>query len=163
MRLYLHGPILEDNSTLNTFSKELDHVIESGASSIEIEISSGGGCLYSGIAIYNRLKSLQIPVTTIANAECMSAAVLVFAAGGMRIAYPNTTFMVHEVSNEVSGSTLKIKRQVDQQLREQLTYAKLLSKNSKLKDTDWIKLMNVETYFDEQEALRHGLCMRILK
>lgn len=163
MRLYLHGPILEDNSTLNQFSIDLDHALDAKINKIEVEISSGGGCLYSGIAIYNRLKSLEIPVVTYANAECMSAAVLVFAAGGTRIAYPNTTFMVHEVSNEVSGSTLKIKRQIDQQLREQLIYAKLLADNSKIKDDDWIKLMNVETYFNENDALKYGLCQKILK
>ncbi len=157
--IYLTGYIAHDGSTLVNFKADLD---AHEGDHIHVEITSEGGDTDHAFAIYNRLTKSSKAVTTIANAQCCSAAVLVFAAGTTRVAYPNTTFMVHEFSSNSEGSTRRTRRAMDQQLKEQLLYAKLLAKNSLLSEQKWVKLMNEETYFNEREALKWGLVTKIL-
>lgn len=161
--LYLHGSIEHNSITLNHFSKDLDLLLKDKRKHIDLEICSEGGDIYSAIAIYNRIIHSNIPIHITVNAYCASAAVLIYAAGHERYAMPNSTFMVHELSSEISGNTLRMRRMTDQQLKEQMMYANLLAKNSKLPASRWIKLMNAETYFDEQIAVKYGLCQRIVK
>lgn len=163
MHIYLHGLINPDSSTLARFSHEFDFVLKKRPKNITIEICSEGGDVYSAFAIYNRIKASKVPVTTVVNAYCASAAVLVFAAGKKRLSYARSTFLVHELSSEVNGNTSKLRRTVDQQLREQILYSRVLAENSKLSDSNWIKLMNSETYFNEGDAIKYGLCHSVIK
>ena len=159
MRLYLHGELLHDTSTASSIIRELDSI----DAPVTLEITSEGGDTYSALALYNKIKARKAPVTTVANALCMSAAVLVFAAGRERLMLPNTVFMVHEYQYNPSGTVSKVRRVSDQAMREQSLYAKLLSDNSNLTQQKWIKMMNAETYFNEQEAIKYGLGHKVLK
>lgn len=159
MKLYLHGELLSDTSTISSIIKDLDSV----DGPVDLEITSEGGDTYSALALYNKIKHRKALVTTIANGMCMSAAVLVYAAGHTRLVYSNTAFMVHEYRFNMDGPVSRARRISDQSLREQLLYAKLLAANSSLTQQQWIKLMNVESYFNEQESVKYGLSTKVIK
>ena len=65
------------------------------ATSFEVYINSEGGVVDTGFDIYNFLKSLGLPVTTIGNGMVASIATVIFMAGSKRIVKPNTQFMIH--------------------------------------------------------------------
>lgn len=65
------------------------------AESFEVYINSDGGVVDTGFDIYNFLKSLGVPITTIGQGMVASIATVIFMAGSKRIIKPNTQFMIH--------------------------------------------------------------------
>lgn len=65
------------------------------ATSFQVFINSEGGVVETGFDIYNYLKSLGLPITTVGNGLVASIATVIFMAGSKRIVAPNTQFMVH--------------------------------------------------------------------
>lgn len=70
---------------------------------ITVHINSGGGDLYAGLAIYNRLKALKGTVTTINDGLAASAASLIFQAGDVRKMNSGSNLMAHGVSGLLWG------------------------------------------------------------
>lgn len=73
---------------------------------ITIYFNSGGGSVYEGCAIYDILRDSQSPIVMIASGKIASMGIVIFLAGTIRMAFPNTRFMIHSVSHE-TGGTLK--------------------------------------------------------
>jgi len=65
------------------------------ATSFDVFIQTEGGVVDTGFDIYNFLKSLGLPVTTIADKMVASIGTVIFMAGTKRIVKPNTKFMIH--------------------------------------------------------------------
>ena len=66
---------------------------------ILILINSIGGTLNDAIIIYNLLKSVPNPITTLTIGNCQSAAAIVYSVGKNRYIAEDTTFMVHQPYN----------------------------------------------------------------
>ena len=81
-------------SKMTDISKELP---------IEIHFSTWGGELNEALAIYDMLVACPCPIIIVANGKVMSAGLPIFLAGNVRIAYPNTRFMMHSLSHKTSG------------------------------------------------------------
>jgi ATP-dependent Clp protease, protease subunit len=78
------------------------------ATSFKVFIKSEGGVVDTGFEIYDYLKSLNVPITTIADTIVASISTVIFMAGGTRIIKPNTDFMVHMPSGKISGNADEI-------------------------------------------------------
>lgn len=70
---------------------------------ITVHINSGGGELYAGLAIYNRLKALKGTITTINDGLAASAASLIFQAGDVRKMNAGSNLMAHGVAGFLYG------------------------------------------------------------
>jgi ATP-dependent Clp protease protease subunit len=69
--------------------------LQSGASEIELHLSTEGGNMTAGFALYYFLKSLPLPLTTHNIGSVESVGVVIFLAGQRRYACPGTRFLVH--------------------------------------------------------------------
>ncbi|MFC3461170.1 ATP-dependent Clp protease proteolytic subunit [Massilia haematophila] len=69
--------------------------LQSGASEIELHMSTEGGNMTAGFALYFFLKSLPIPLTTFNIGSVESVGVVIFLAGQKRYACPGARFLVH--------------------------------------------------------------------
>jgi ATP-dependent Clp protease protease subunit len=69
--------------------------LQSGASEIELHMSTEGGNMTAGFALYFFLKSLPLPLTTHNIGSVESVGVVIFLAGQKRYACPGTRFLVH--------------------------------------------------------------------
>lgn len=76
-----------------SFNAELEKI--KGASHVTVRLNSGGGDLYTGIAIYNSLKALGAKVTVHIDGLAASAASIIACAGDEVVATPASVFMVH--------------------------------------------------------------------
>lgn len=63
-----------------------------------IQIASYGGSADRGILVYNTLRHLGIPITTIGMSNVDSAAISIFCAGNKRFAMRSCRFLIHEAS-----------------------------------------------------------------
>lgn len=70
---------------------------------LTIHINSGGGDLYAGLAIYNRLKEFKGTLTTVNDGLAASAASLIFQAGDNRKMNSGSNLMAHGVSGFLFG------------------------------------------------------------
>lgn len=82
------------------FLEELEKIKDK--EQVIVHINSGGGDLYAGIAIYNRLKELN-NVTTIVDGLAASAASIILQAGKTRKVYAGSQVMVHGASLYLNG------------------------------------------------------------
>ena len=86
---------------LDEFLEDLKEIKDKD--NITVHINSGGGDLYAGLAIYNRLKSLNGTLTTINDGLAASAASLIFQAGDTRQMNAGSNLMAHGVSGFLFG------------------------------------------------------------
>lgn len=69
--------------------------LQSGASELELHMSTEGGNMTAGFALYFFLKSLPLPLTTHNIGSVESVGVPIFLAAEQRYACPGTRFLVH--------------------------------------------------------------------
>jgi ATP-dependent Clp endopeptidase proteolytic subunit ClpP len=82
---------------VDEFLKDLDQL--KGKDHVTVHINSVGGDFYAGLAIYNRLRSMNISVTTINDGLAASAGSIIFMAGdkGKRKVHAGSNLMIHGV------------------------------------------------------------------
>ena len=71
---------------------------------ITIELNSLGGDWYSGVGIFDRIKSCEFPVTVRVAGAAMSMASVILQAADKRLITPGSTVMVHDGSEVLEGS-----------------------------------------------------------
>jgi len=125
---------------------------------IKIVLSSTGGDLYLGFAVYDAIKACKSPVEIRAIGNCMSAATLVLQAGDYRYCYPNTTFMIHKGTmhlEEVSVSEAVIESRETERMVQRMidTYAQTMTVS---RDTIE-QMMEKDTFMDAAKAKKVGL------
>lgn len=65
---------------------------------ITIHLNSPGGYAYSGLALYDFIKTLQVPITCVVEGTCASAATLILLACEERRMSDNSVFLMHQCS-----------------------------------------------------------------
>ena len=92
------GKPMEGNFiAVDEFLKDLDQL--KGKDHVTVHINSVGGDFYAGLAIYNRLRSMNISVTTVNDGLAASAGSIIFMAGdkGQRKVNAGSNLMIHGV------------------------------------------------------------------
>jgi ATP-dependent protease ClpP protease subunit len=87
------GPI--NHNSACTIRNLCLQALQNGASQIELHLSTEGGNMTAGFALYFFLKSLPLPLTTHNVGSVESVGVVIFLAGSKRYACPGTRFLVH--------------------------------------------------------------------
>jgi ATP-dependent protease ClpP protease subunit len=87
------GPI--NHGSVCTIRNLCLQALQSGATRLELHISTEGGNMTAGFALYFFLKSLPLPLTTWNIGSIESVGVPIFLAGEKRHACPGTRFLVH--------------------------------------------------------------------
>lgn len=86
---------------LDEFLSDLDRL--KTKNNITVHINSVGGDLYSGVAIYNRLKNLPGNITTINDGLAASAGSVIFMAGSSRKMNAGSNLMLHQAMGFLYG------------------------------------------------------------
>ena len=95
---------------------------------IELYISSPGGSVYAGLAIYDTMQAIKPDVATfcVGMAASMGALLLAAGAAGKRYALPHSKMMVHQVSAGFEGTAIDIDIQAREILRTNEQLAQIL-------------------------------------
>ena len=124
-----------------------------------IILNTGGGCIYTALAMYDIIRSEMPKVQIITAGQCMSAGMIILQAGYKRFAYENTQLMVH-YGEEGNNSMATVKH--NSILTD--THAKIIAKRSlvtekKIKSNWFWK----DTFLTTEQALNYGLIDYILE
>lgn len=104
----------ENCAFLIEYIQYLNRTSEDFTTPITLHIMSPGGELPVMFAIYDTIKQSRIPVVTINEGACHSAAFIIFLAGTHRLMNPHATFIAHEGSGAMGGSYRENKAAMEQ-------------------------------------------------
>lgn len=94
-------PVQGNFIALDEFLSDLDRL--KTKNNITVHINSVGGDLYSGVAIYNRLKNLPGNISTINDGLAASAGSVIFMAGSSRKMNAGSNLMLHQAMGFLYG------------------------------------------------------------
>ncbi len=160
-RIFLDGEInFESSQYVRRSTLYLDSL--SQEKPIELWICSEGGDEYCMFSIYDTLRTVKCPITTIATGLCMSAAPLLIAAGekGERYATPNSWFMIHDSWDDLGQQKVQELKVTTKHLETMCRrWASLMAKHSTKSQKFWLDLCKKpgDFYFDAAEAIEYGL------
>jgi ATP-dependent Clp protease protease subunit len=133
---------------------------------IQMYINCPGGVIYSGLAIYDTMRSISNPLRTFAVGLTASFGTVLLTAGskGRRMALPNATIHMHQPWQSGGGGQAT---DIEIQAREILRQRDLLNKI--LADATGQPLERIEQdtdrdmYFTAQQAVEYGLIDTVLE
>lgn len=129
---------------------------------ITLAIKSLGGDLYTGLAIFDRIKMSPKIVDTLAIGECMSAGSLILQAGDQRKATKHAQIMVHAGYEELGGTPeeTEITRKHFRKLQSQMS--SIYADKSHVGERAIKMWLKKDTYFTAEEALAKGLIDEVI-
>lgn len=157
--------MVEDKS-IKDVMRDIDHAnSEDHIQEIILTITSKGGWLYDGFALYDHIKASKKPVDIIAEGYCMSAAVMILQAGRKRMSSPHTSFMVHpsNMSLEEKKPYSEFLSIVEEYKRNHDLFLKLTINRSGMSRSDFEKLYDPRKYLSAEKAKELKLIDEILK
>lgn len=127
------------------------------ATSFEVYINSDGGHVDVGFDIYNYLKSLGVPITTIGQGMVASIATVIFMAGSKRKVMPNTQFMIHAPMISVEMANADDMEYYTKNIKEtENKLTKFYSQHLNLSSEAINPLLKKDTYLTETQLIDLG-------
>jgi ATP-dependent Clp protease, protease subunit len=131
---------------------------------ISLYINSPGGEVYAGLAIYDTMRMIQAPVSTVAVGvtASMGTALLCFGAKGKRYALPHATIHMHPTGGGAKGYTEDVRIAIHEQERVQAQLFHLIGKHT---GHTWKEIEDYfirDKYMTAPEAKEFGLIDEIL-
>jgi ATP-dependent Clp protease, protease subunit len=161
--IFLAGPI--NDTTANLVIAQILYLASRDSKrDIKLYINSPGGSVTDGLAIYDTIKYVKCPVSTICVGMAASMAAILLAAGtkGKRFSLPNAEVLLHQVAGGVTGQASEIEITAKQilKLKDKLNHiladctGQSLDKVEKDTDRDF--------YLSAAEAKKYGLIDEVI-
>jgi ATP-dependent protease ClpP protease subunit len=101
--IYFFGEVTEKSAMeLNILLRKMER---SWFQHVVLYIHSSGGDAYAGFSVMDHIETLSIPVHTVADGWCCSAATLILLAGTKRFMKRHARVMIHQVSSSSEPTT----------------------------------------------------------
>lgn len=163
--LYLYGrigePVSEDEETI-TVKDVREKLKEINTDKIIVHLNSGGGCLFSSVAIHNLLKSHKANIEIVIDSRAASGGSVIAMAGDKIKMYSNSMLFIHPAHTLTYASAKGHRKvaddldKIDKSLKE--NYKKrFIGTEEELED-----LIQNETWLDAEEAKELGFCDEII-
>lgn len=158
-KIYIQGQIgtFEDEKGVELIDVITEVRKQPEATSFEVHINSEGGIVDTGFDIFNYLKSLGVPVTTIGKGIVASIATVIFMAGQKRIVAPGTQFMIHLPMGGISFATAEEMEDHSRHMRAvENEVISFYTKHLNLNKEAISPLLRNETWLSEKQLLDLG-------
>jgi ATP-dependent Clp protease protease subunit len=163
-RIVILGTPINDQVSMLIVAQLLFLAREDPTKPIRLYISSPGGQVYAGMAIYDTMQQIECPVSTVAVGFTASFGTVLLTAGtkGMRYALPNATIHMHQPLGGAQGQASDIAIQANKILRLRQSLNEIISFHTGQPieriedDTDR------DIFLTAPEALEYGLVDKVL-
>ena len=161
--VFINGEI--DSELSNTVVAQLLFLESVDKAPINVYINSPGGCVTSGLAIYDTMQLISAPIHTVCVGMACSMAAILLAAGsaGCRSALPNCEIMIHQPSGGFWGQTTDMIITTELMKRCKQTLIDLLSTHTKQKAKKLEKDMERDYFMSAKEAKDYGIVDKVLR
>ena len=163
--IYLWG-VVDDKSAKDVVTKLLLLEADAPGKEIKFFLSSPGGSVTSGMVIYDTMKLIKSPVSTICMGLAASMGSILLSAGekGKRFIYPHGEVMIHQPSlgGHIQGVSADMEIHAEQILRTKLMGAKILADNTGQTIERIKKDFERDYWMDAEKSIEYGIVDKIL-
>lgn len=131
------------------------------AGPIDLHISSEGGEVFEGIAIYNAIKQ-RGDVTVYVDSLAASIASVIAMGADKVVMTKNATMMIHDASGLAVGNAKDMRELADLLDMTSNNIASIYADKAGGTPEDWRATMQAETWYSAQDAVNAGLADQIL-
>ncbi len=163
-KIFLWGEI-DDNSAKHVVERLLYLEMVEPGKEIQMIINSPGGYVTSGFAIYDAMKSISSPVSTICTGLAASMGSILLSAGtkGRRFVLPHARVMIHQPSGGAGGPASDIEIQMDEILKTKKLGAEILAANCGQTFDKIMKDFNRDYWMSAEESVEYGIVDAMLE
>lgn len=163
-RIVFLGTEVEDGVANSIIAQLLFLESEDPEKDIHLYINSPGGSVTAGLAIYDTMRYIKSPVSTICVglAASMAAVLLSSGAKGKRLALPNAEIMIHQPSGGTRGQATDIEIHARNILKTRERLNRILAAQTGRDIEDVARDTERDNFMTAEEALQYGLIDRII-
>ena len=157
-RVFLWGQV-DDKSAKHVVERLLYLDSVDPGKEIQFVINSPGGYVTSGFSIYDTMKSINSPVSTICSGLAASMGSILLSAGekGKRFILPHARVMIHQPSGGAGGQASDIKIQMEEIIKTKEISAKILADNCGKSFDEVMKDFNRDYWMNADESIGYGI------
>lgn len=163
--VYLWG-VVDDKSARDIVSKLLLLDADKPGEEIKFYINSPGGVVTSGMVMYDTMKMISSPVSTICMGLAASMGSILLSAGtkGKRFIYPHGEVMIHQPSlgGYMQATSADIEIQATQIRKTKELGAKILADNCGKSVEQIMADFDRDYWMDANEAVAYGIVDQVL-
>jgi len=163
--VYLWG-VVDDKSAKDVVSKLLLLDADKPGEEIKFYINSPGGVVTSGMVMYDTMRMIKSPVSTICMGLAASMGSILLSGGkkGKRYIYPNGEVMIHQPSlgGYIRGVSADLEIQARQTKRVKDLGAKILAENCGKSTEQVLKDFDRDYWMDAKEAIDYGIVDKLV-
>lgn len=130
---------------------------------IKVIVNCPGGDADSGFGIYDCMKMISAPITTVCMGLAASAAIIIFLGGqkGRRFATPNSRFLIHQPSSSAQGQASDLEITAIQIIKTRDRYNNIIEFETGKLAKQIVKDAGRDFWLDAVEAKDYGLVDKI--
>lgn len=157
-KIFLWGQV-DDKSAKHVIDRLLYLELLAPGKEIQLIINSPGGYVTSGFAIYDTLKSISSPVSTVCAGLAASMGSILLSAGekGRRFILPHARVMIHQPSGGAGGVAADIEIQAKEIIKTKNLGAKILSENCDQSLERILEDFNRDYWMSASESIEYGI------
>jgi ATP-dependent Clp protease, protease subunit len=163
--VYLWG-VVDDKSAKDVVSKLLLLDADKSGEEIKFYINSPGGVVTSGMVIYDTMRMIKSPVSTICMGLAASMGSILLSGGkkGSRYIYPSGEVMIHQPSlgGYIRGVSADLEIQARQTQRVKEMGARILAENCGKTMEQIMKDFDRDYWMSAEEAIQYGIVDKIV-
>lgn len=131
---------------------------------INLILSTYGGSIYDGLALYDAIESSTTPVEITCTGKIMSMGIIIALAGKVRKAHKNTTFMIHQASGQTWGTITDMEESMEEKRRVNETIFNIIKQKTRIPEEKLDEVMNYKRdwFITAEEALELGIITEII-
>ena len=164
--IYLWG-VVDDHSAKDVVNKLLLLDADKPGAEIKFYINSPGGVVTSGMVMYDTMKLIESPVSTICMGLAASMGSILLSAGtkGKRFIYPHGEVMIHQPSlgGFMRGTSADIEIQAEQIIKTKAIGARILAENCGKTVEQIMQDFERDYWMDAKEAVAYGIVDSVLE
>ena len=156
--VFLNGEVNDTSASL-ICAQLLFLESENPSKEISFYINSPGGVVTSGFAIYDTMRFIKSPVSTLCMGTAGSMASFLLMAGepGRRIALPNASILLHQPSGGFRGQASDIERHAEDILKLKRRMIRLYAEHCGRTEEEVERVLDRDYFFNADEARQWGL------
>jgi len=162
----LWGPV-DDRSAKEVVTKLRLLDADKPGEEIKFFINSPGGIVTSGMVIYDTMRMLKSPVSTLCMGLAASMGSILLSGGvkGRRFIYPHSEVMIHQPSlgGYMQGVSIDLEIQAKQTKRVKEVSARILADNCGKKIEQIYKDFDRDYWMDAKEAIEYGIVDHLIE
>jgi ATP-dependent Clp protease protease subunit len=163
--IYLWG-VVDDKSAKDVVTKLLLLEADNPGKEIKFFISSPGGSVTSGMVMYDTMKLIKSPVSTICMGLAASMGSILLSAGekGKRFIFPHGEVMIHQPSlgGDIQGVSADMEIHAEQILRTKEMGARILAENTGQTFERIKRDFERDYWMDAEKAIEYGIVDAIM-